>query len=228
MAAGPISTGVTPHGWDRYAPAGAFGFLLTFVFGALLIGQSTPSSQAPASEIAAYFADHRGGMIANTALVSLGGLTLFPWFLASLWRATCQAEGGRGICAVTALVAGVALLGPLLIQAAAWGAASLQAGPHRDPSVAAGLMDLGSMGFFLVPFPAATLIAATSLAGGPGVLFPAWLTRAGLVVAAVMAVGGVLLPQAAPIMFILLGLWLVATAVTLMRRSARPGDRVQG
>ncbi len=227
MAVQPTSTGVTPRRWERFAPAGAFGFLLTIVVGALLVGESTPSSQAPAPEIAAYFADHSAGLLANTALVTLGGFAFFPWFLGSLWRATRQAEDDGGICAVVALVAGVALLGPLLIQAAGWGAAALQAGPHRDPSVTAGLMDLGNMGFFLVPFPAAALIAATSLASRPGVLLPAWLARTGLPMAIVMAVCGVLVLPAAPLIFLLLGLWLVAVAATLMRRSTHVGDPVE-
>jgi len=228
MAAEPTSTGVTPRRWERFAPFGALGFLLSIVVGAVLVGETTPSSQASAREIAAYFHDHSSGILANTALVVLGAFALFPWFLGSLWRATRQAEGDGGICAVVALVAGVALLGPLLIQAAAWGAAALEAGPNRDPSVAAGLMDLGNMGFLLVPFPAAALIAATSLAGRPGVLLPTWLTRTGLPLAAVMVVSSVVVPGAAPVLFLLFGLWLVAVAFTLVRRGVPTGEPAEG
>jgi len=88
-------------------------------------------------------------------------------------------------------------------------------------------MDLGNMGFFLIPFPAAALIAATSLAARPGVLLPPWLTRAGLPVAAVVIVVGLLLPPAAPVLFLLLGLWLIIAAVTLMRRSTHAGDTAE-
>jgi len=220
--------GGTPRRWERYAPAGALGFLLCIVVGALLVGESTPSSQAPAREIAAYFHDHNAGILTNSVLVVFGGFALFPWFLGSLWRAIRRAEGDDGICAVVALVAGATFLGPLLIQTAGWGAAALEAGPARDPSVAAGLMDLGNMGFFLIPFPAAALIAATSLAGRPGVLLPRWLARAGLPLAVVMVVAGVILPQAAPVSFLLFGLWLVAVAFILMRKTRPAADPVQG
>lgn len=219
------------RGWERFAPAGALGFLLTIAIGAVVIGEGTPSSKAPAQEIAAYFAEHRSGHFLNATLVVLGAFTLYPWFLASLYRAIRQAEGEDGIFAVLALIGGLALLGPLLLQAAGWGAAALEAGPSRDPSVAAGLMDLGNMGFVLVPLPAALLIVATSLAATPGTLLPVWLARAGWVIAPVMTVGGVVgfLP---PLMFVLFGLWLIAVAFSsdrsgLFRRTALASSRLR-
>ncbi|MFN2504148.1 MAG: hypothetical protein ABR540_07955 [Acidimicrobiales bacterium] len=206
--------------WERFAPAGALGFLLTIVLGAVAIGKSPPSSQAPVEEIAAFFADRRTGVLYNSTLVVLGAFALYPWFLASLWRATRKAEGEGGILAVVGFVGGLTLLGPLLLQVAGWGAAALEAGPRRDPSVAAGLMDLGNMGFLLVPIPAAVLIVATSLAGSPGVLLPRWLARAGIPVAAIMLAGGIVgfAPQ---LLFALLGLWLAAVALTLMRQDGQ-------
>ena len=203
--------------WERFAPAGAVGFLLTIAIGAVVIGEGTPSSKAPAQEIAAYFAEHRSDHFLNTTLVVMGAFTFYPWFLASLYRAVRLAEGDDGFFAVVSFIGGLTLLGPLLLQAAGWGAAALEAGPSRDPSVAAGLMDLGNMGFLLVPFPAALLIVATSLAAKPGTLLPVWLARAGLPLALVMIVAGVvgLLP---PVMFGLLALWLAAVAFCLMFR----------
>ncbi len=211
--------------WERIAPAGGLGFLLALMVGALILGETPPSSQAPTEEIATYFADRRGGVLYNSAFAMLGALALYPWFLGSLWQAIRRTEGNGegegGIFAVVALVGGVGLLGPLLLQAAGWGAAALEAGPGRDPSVAAGLMDLGNMGFLLVAFPAAVLVAATTLAARPGVLLPAWLTRAGLPIAAVLVVGGLIgfLPQ---LLFIVFALWLAAVAVVLLRRPAPP------
>ena len=104
----------------------------------------------------------------------------------------------------------------LLLQAAGWGAAALEAGPRRDPSLAAGLMDLGNMGFLLVPMPAAALVAATSLAARGAALLPVWLVRSGLPLAVLIAVGGLVgfFPQ---VLFVLLALWLVAVSVALLR-----------
>lgn len=208
--------------WERFAPAGALGFLLTIAIGAFVIGEGTPSSKAPAQHIAAYFAEHRGDHFLNATLVMMGAFVLYPWFLAGLYRAIRRAEGETGILAVAAFIGGLTLLGPVLLQAAGWGAAALEAGPSRDASVAAGLMDLGNMGFLLVPFPAALLIVATSMAAKSGVLLPVWLARTGLVVAPVMILGGVigLLPQ---LMFAVLGLWLVAVSFSLMFRPVEAG-----
>lgn len=183
------------------------------------LGEAPPSSQAPTEEIAAYFADRRGGVLYNSTFAMLGAFALYPWFLGGLWRATRRAEGEGGIASVVALVGGVGLLGPLLLQAAGWGAAALEAGPRRDPSVAAGLMDLGNMGFLLVPMPAAVLIAATTLAARPGILLPVWLARAGLPLAGVLVAGG-LVGFAPQLLFLLLALWLAAVAVALMRTTA--------
>ena len=62
--------------------------------------------------------------------------------------------------------------------------------PRRNPSLTAGLMDLGNKGFLLLPMPAAVLVAGTTLASRPGDLLPGWLVRAGLPLAAVLLAGG--------------------------------------
>ncbi len=231
MTAGSTTPdGTTPDGgppsrtrsWERLAPAGALGFLLTFALGAIVIGESSPSSKAPSTEIATWFAENRAGVLLNTSFVMLGAFALYPLFLAALWRATRRAEGQDGILAIVGLIGGVAVLGPLLIQLVGWGAAALEAGNSREPAVAAGLMDLGNMGFMLVPIPAAVLVGATSLAGRSGVLMPTWLARAGLAVAVVLLVGGVVL-FLPPAMFALFGLWLVAVSFTLLRRARATG-----
>jgi hypothetical protein len=210
---------LTTTKWERLAPLGAFGFLGTFLIGAAAIGESTPSGKAPAEEIAAYFAEHQGAVFFNSTVVVLGGFVFFPLFLAALWRAIHQRTDGDGdgsVWAVVAMVAGVALLGPLLVQTAGWGAAALQAGEYRDPWVAAALMDLGNMGFLLFPIPAGLMMAATSAAAPPGLL-PRWLVRTGRVLAGVCIVGAMLAAGLAPVYFVLFGLWLVAVATTLLR-----------
>ncbi|MDQ3648244.1 MAG: hypothetical protein M3433_06630 [Actinomycetota bacterium] len=204
--------------WERFAPLGAPGFLLTLVLGGVAAGASSPAGDAPAAEIATYFAEHQGGHLANTFLSALGAFVLYPWFLASLWRAIRSVEDEHGLCAPVVLVAGVALLGPLLIQLAGWGAAALQAGDQRDPAVAAALFDLGSTAFLIFPLPAAVVVVATTLANRSGPLLPVWLARAGLPVAAVMVLGAFPLGQ---FMFALFGLWLIAVTVALMRSSDR-------
>jgi len=133
--------------------------------------------------------------------------------------AQVSARTGRGELLAPAGALGF-LLCLVLLQAAGWGAAALEAGPSRDPSLAAGLMDLGNKGFLLFPMPAAALIVATSVAARPGILLPAWLSRAGLPLAAVLGVGG-LVGFSPQVLFVLFSLWLVAVAVVLMRRADR-------
>ncbi|MDQ3738214.1 MAG: hypothetical protein M3337_03495, partial [Actinomycetota bacterium] len=184
------------------------------------VGASSPQSDGPAQEIAAYFADRQGGHLANAFLVVLGASVFYPWFLASLWRAMRRIEGDDGICAPAALVGGITLLGPLLLQATAWGAAALQAGEHRDPAVAAALFDLGNMAFLLFPIPAVVLVVGTTLADRQGSLLPRWLARAGLPLAVVMVAATWF--GLAPASFALFGLWLTIVAVVLIRQSAQP------
>lgn len=205
---------MTSPWWKRLAPMGALGFLLMLVLGAGAVGEVAPAGDARASEIAAYFAEHQGGHLLNTLLASIGAFVLYPWFLASLWRAIRRVEGDDGLCAPTALIAGIASLGPLLIQAAGWGAAALQVGDRRDPTVAAALFDLGSTGFLVFPLPAAALVLATSLANRAGQLLPVWLARAGYPVAVVMVLGALPFGQ---FMFALFALWLMAVAIVLVR-----------
>lgn len=224
FATPPGASSRSPHGsaepwWERLAPLGAPGFLLMLVLGAIAVGAASPAGDAPEAEIAAYFADHQGGHLANTFFSALGAFVLYPWFLASLWRAIRRIEGARGLYAPIVLIAGVALLGPLLIQLAGWGAAALQVGDQRDPAVAAALFDLGSTAFLIFPLPAAALVVATTLANRCGPLLPVWLAQAGLPVAAVMVLGAFPFGQ---FMFALFGLWLIAVTVALMRSSGRP------
>ena len=185
--------------WERFAPAGALGFLLTIAIGALVIGEGTPSNKAPAEDIAAYFAEHRGARFLNATLVVMGAFALYPWFLASLNRAIRRAEGDDGLLAVVAFIGGLTLLGPHPASGCGVGSGRSEAGPSRDASVAAGLMDLGNMGFLLVPFPAGVADLVAHQPGGEiGILLSVWLARAGLVVAPGMILGGVvgLLPRA--------------------------------
>ncbi|MDQ3758566.1 MAG: hypothetical protein M3331_01285 [Actinomycetota bacterium] len=208
---------MTEHRWERFAPLGALGFLLSLVLGAVAVGAAPPAGDAPAEEIATYFAENQGGHLANTFLAALGGFVFFPWFLAALWRAIRRVEGEDGLCAPAALIGGVALLIPLAIQLAGWGAAALQAGDEREPAVAAALFDLGSTGFLISPFPAAVLVIATTLASRSGDLVPGWVAAFGLPLAAIMVVGTFI--GLAQFMFALFGLWLAAVAVVLMRRN---------
>ena len=203
--------------WERFAPLGALGFLLSLVLGAVAVGATSPAGDAPADEIASYFSEHQGGHLTNTFLAALGVFVFYPWFLASLWRAIRRVEGENGLCAPVALIGGVALLGPLLIQAAAWGAAALQAGDQRDPAVAAALFDLGSTGFLVSTFPAAVLVLATTLANRSGSLLPVWLARVGAPLSVVLVVGTFF--GVAPFLFALFALWLIAVAIGLMSRN---------
>jgi hypothetical protein len=212
----------TRRRWERLAPLGAVGFLLTLLLGAAAIGAAPPAGDAPAAEIATYFTEHQGGHLANTLLAALGCFVFYPWFLASLWRALRRVEGEDGLCAPAALIAGISLLGPVLIQIIGWGAAALHAGDQRDPTVAAALFDLGSTGFLVFPIPAALLVLATTLANRSGPLLPVWLARAGFVLAAVMVLGAFPLGQ---FMFALFGLWLLIVAFVLMRESVDEGGR---
>jgi len=189
------------------------------VLGVALIGDTAPAGDAPAAEIAAWFAEHQTGHLANAFLAAVGGFVLYPWFLACLVRAIRRIEGSDGLCAPTALVGGIALLGPLLIQITGWGAAALQVGEHRDPAVAAALFDLGSTGFLILPLPAALVVVATTLANRCGPLLPRWLARVGPVVAVVLVLGAFPLGQ---FMFALFGVWLLAVAIVLMRKPSAP------
>jgi F0F1-type ATP synthase assembly protein I len=73
------------------------------------------------------------------------------------------------------------------------------------------------MGFLFIPIPAALLMAVSSWAALSAPIFPPWLAQAGLAVAVLVIVGGVLslLPQ---VMFALFALWLAGASIALMRR----------
>jgi len=200
--------------------AGAAAFLLLLVTGALLVGTSTPSADAPAADIALYFREHQRGHLLNMYLACLGGFFFYPIFLATLWSALWRSEGGARGYSTMALIGGIAFLAPLLLQAVSWGTAALEAGGKGNSSVIKALMNLGNLSFTLTLFPIALLVGSTSVLGLRTQLFPRWLTLSGLVMTAIVVLGGFIVPGllAAPA-FALFGIWMLLIGLILLRKT---------
>ena len=204
--------------------AGAAAFLLLLVVGALFVGTSPPSSSAPAATIALYFKEHAQGHLINMYLAILGGFFFYPMFLATLWGALRRSEETGKMYSTMALIGGMGLLAPLLLQAVSWGTAALEAGDNGEPSVIRALMQLGNLAFTLALFPLALLIGSTSILGLRNDLFPRWVTVLGLVLTSIFLIGGVAVPGlvAAPA-FALFGVWMLLIGITLVRRATAAG-----
>jgi len=199
--------------------AGAAAFLLLALLGALAVGvDSVPSSNAPAPEIARFFTEHRQGHILNLSLATLGAFFFYPAFVATLYSTLRYAETEGGTFATLALMGGLGLLPPLLVQAAAWGAA---AAPNEiDPAGASALLHLGNSAFTIVPFPIALIMGASSIVGLRTAVLPRWLSVSGAFFAVVFVLAGVAVPGllGAPIFF-LFGLWMILVSGLLIRGS---------
>jgi hypothetical protein len=199
--------------------AGAAGFLLLLLLGALAVGvTSVPSGDATAAEIARFFTDHRQGHILNMSLATLGAFFFYPAFVAMLYNALRQAEGEGGIYATLALIGGVGLLPPLLVQAVAWGTAA--APEEIAPAVADALFDFGNLAFTIALFPIALTVGASSIVGLQTTVLPRWLSMSGVAFAVIFVLVGVAVPGllGAPVFF-LFGLWMLLVSALLLRKA---------
>jgi hypothetical protein len=93
--------------WERLAPLTGILAVALWIVGALMLFSDEPGSGASPEEIAAYFEDDAGKILAGGFLFMLG-VAAFLWFVGTLRAALARAEGDVGRIAGIAAAGGVA------------------------------------------------------------------------------------------------------------------------
>lgn len=213
----------------RWSGAAGIVALACFVAETVLL-RHTPSTEQPTSDITAWFSDHRAVALTATYLLGLGAtfLLVFVGGLRQRLRQDDDLDAAAGI----AFAGGIGLSLTMLLAAAALAVLAFR--PDTDSGVARALYDANGLLVVFALFPAAALVAASSVVALRRGVLPRWLGWAGLVVAALALVGaasvqqsGWFMPQAdigaLPIASAAFMLWLLATSITLLRVRAAGG-----
>ena len=215
---------MTDSRWERLAPLTGVAFLLLLVAGLLVGGTDTPDFVGPPEEIAQYYEEDEGKILAGGVLTNLAAFA-FLWFLGSLRSALARAEGGNGRLSAVAFAGGVAGATLLIASNAVMMLAALrvQEQDRIDPQVATVYYDLNTAFFGMAaPTAFAVLMAATALVAIRTGALPValgWL-------AALMALGFLIAPIAWIVMLALV-IWVAITGIVLYSRGggAAAADR---
>jgi hypothetical protein len=200
-------------------------FVLAWVTG-LLIAGGGPTPHASAADVTSYFAVHQHAAMAEHFLIdAVAGVALAG--LAVTARRLSTAAFAAGLAAAI-ISLGQAAIGEVMAIAASGASASTV----RSLFVTLNNADTVKIALLAV------MIAATGLAARRRAL-PAWLTRASLIFAPVLAISGLAFPLGSPGLYTLLYLtlpllliWVAAFTIVIARRnpalSARQTSTVTG
>jgi len=200
-------------------------FVLAWVTG-LLIAGGGPNPDASAADVAAYFAAHQHAAMAEHFLIdAVAGVALIG--LAITARRLSSVALAAGLAAAIVSL-GQAAIGEAMAITASGGSASTVHGLFVT------LNNADTIKIALL----AVMIAATGLAARRRAL-PAWLTRASLIFAPVLAISGLAFPLGSTGLYALLYLtlpllliWVAAFTIVIARRNpglpARQASTVTG
>jgi hypothetical protein len=173
---------------ERWAPIAGIAFVVLMVVGSMLVGD-VPRPDAPAAEIAGYFADSDRQMsnIVGAYLWVFGALS-FLWFLIRLRNDLSRAEGGTGSLSNLAYGAGVAFSAVWMASAAMFAAVpyaiTLRDAPVSNPDLVRVLPAMGRLLLLLGGgFSGGLLLVVAAIVILRTRVFPRWLAGLGIVAA---------------------------------------------
>jgi hypothetical protein len=213
----------------RFAGMAAVAFVVTYLVAIIVfIPSGLPNSADPASKVLAYVHVHRSALLTSAFLQSFA---VIPWiaFVSAVVVMMRRAEGETGVWSMMAAIGG-AIAGALALVACGLGAMLVYRAAAGDAGLARTLLDGNTILIAIGGMAAAVFIfAASNGLARAGAVAP-WMGAFGTLVALVQIVGaaayargdGFFSPQGAYsyIAAIVFAVWLVATAVELMREHA--------
>jgi len=137
------------------------------------VGGSEPAFDAPAKEVAAFFASRDRPLFAVGSYLSVLGLAAFVWFLGGLWATLTNVEGEPAWRSMIVLMSGVAFVAG--VGNNGWELAAFRANDGLDPQLARFAFDMGNLSL------ASSWVALSSLSLASGWIMlaprrcPRWL-----------------------------------------------------
>jgi hypothetical protein len=208
--------------WERWARSAGIGFVVFAVL-AFVVGGEPPTVADSAEEVVSYYVGERGQVLVSSFLFAVG-LGFWVWFAATV--ANNLRERGEGRVAAT-IIGAVAIFVSLQLVATALNAVVAHSvARDGEAGVARALFQLTWSLDVLAAIPSAIFFVAAALGFLRTRMVPAWLSWAGLGVAALFALratnwasDGVWSPTG-EFVFVLIPLsllWIAVTSVVLVR-----------
>lgn len=210
--------------WDRIAAGAGVGTVVLFIVG-FVVGGDFPKVDDSAGEVAAHYADERGGVLTAVILFGLGAVLLI-WFVSAL--ATALRGAGQARLAATAFGGGLLLAGTLFLNVVMIAGVTLTVQEGGDEGTVQGLNQVIWAVEVVISWPVAVLVGATAAATLHSRIFPSWHGWAGGIAALLFLLGGTTwakdgfwAPDGAygTITFLLFLVWLTVTSALLVRRT---------
>ena len=197
--------------YSRLAPLSGLAFFVLFILALLVLGGSTPDSDASPAKVVHFYTVHRGTQQAAALVLALACVFLL-WFVTVL-REELRERGSERLATAT-LAGGIVMSTGFLVMAAAhFGLADTA---HKLQPAAAQALNAFDGGTFLVSF-AGTFFVAVSLT--VAVFRLGLLPRTFGYISALFAVA--MLTPIGWIAWLLMSLWIAAAGVVLSLRRTR-------
>jgi hypothetical protein len=212
--------------WHRAVPTIAALAFAVFYIAALFGVMDLPEEADSDAAVLATYTDSgkRAGLTIGVYLLAAAGLS-FVWFLASLRERLRRDAVGTALPTI-AFAGGLVYVAMLFTAGAAFGVLPLAIGVGElesetvDPALARVLVQLGFTILLIYGLLAASvMVLAVSLAALKTGALPRWIAIAGFVVAPLLLLGPIYMPQ------LLVPLWSIAAGVGLARAPATVRSR---
>jgi hypothetical protein len=208
--------------WERWGYAAGIGFAV-FTIAAFIVGGEPPTVSDPAEEVVSYYDGERGQVLVSSFLFALA-LGFWLWFGGAL--ANSLRNRGEGRFAATIVGALSAFVAVQLVTTAVNAILAHSVAGEGEDGVVQALFDLTWGLDVLAAIPSAVFFLAASMGLMRTSMIPAWLSWAGLGVAALFilrstnwARDGFWSPTGS-YLFILIPLallWILTTSIVLVR-----------
>jgi hypothetical protein len=208
--------------WERWAYSAGIGFVVLTIV-AFIVGGEPPTVSDPAEEVVSYYDGERGQVLVSSFLFALA-LGFWVWFGGAL--ANSLRNRGEGRVAATIVGALSAFVAVQLVTTAVNAILAHSVAREGEDDVVQALFDLTWGLGVVAAIPSAVFFLAASMGLRRTSMIPAWLSWAGLGVAALFilrstnwARDGFWSPTGA-YLFILIPLallWILTTSIVLVR-----------
>lgn len=214
--------------WERYGAASGLAFVVLFMLSVFIVPMP-PHIDASTGSIAAYFSSHAKALLLTEVLTAFSTMA-FLWFLGHLRHVMQRAESGHEELSPIVMVSGVALAGFALMSSMPSAIMAFMA--HRGDVLAGNsvrmLWDWGQVGGAFVTMALGLFLMVGSMAMVRKEMVASWLGWAGMVLAVLCWIDGIILffqqtyssfdNALGMVALIGFAVWMAVASITMLQR----------